>query len=404
MLFLTCSSSFAQKTELKEIERLIRRSNISEAKALLETVEKTLPSATEDQKAAYHFFKAKIEIALLNSGTNVIENRANAINSINSLLKIENDAKSKKYTTEIANEKNNLLASIVNEAIDNNRSKNYKNSSKLFEQAYTLNAKDTVYLYNAANDAINAKDFDFAESKLKQLIELKYDGKSENFVATNALNNKVESFGNDKKARDLALKKGTHYKPETLTTSSAKPSIYNSLTQILLNKENYSEAEYFALQAYNLDKSNINNLLNILLLYYNTNRLDQFEKYAKQGLELFPKNEQLLYNLALINLKNGENEQALNYLNTIISLNENNFDALKTLGNIELQKDAEVTSKINTLPNTTSANKRRSELMNEKKDVYKKALTYFIKAQNINKKDEGLNELISQIEDFLQRY
>ncbi len=403
MFLVTCSSSFAQKTELKELEKLVNKNNTTEATTLLSTIEELLPQATDDQKAAYYFFKTKNLINLANSGVNFNENRSKAIESINQLIKFENETKSKKYTTEVTALKNTLLAQLVDEAIASNRTKDYKKSSRLFEQAYKLNRVDTVYLYYAASDAVNAKDFDFAESKFKDLIQLNYDGASENYVATSQIAGKIESFGADKKARDLAVKNGSHIKPETINNKSVKAEIYNNLTHILLNKENYSEAENYALTAYDLDKDNVNSLLNVLLLYYNTNRLDKYEEYARKGVERFPKNEILLYNLAVINIKNNQNEQATDYLNKILLLNNSNFDALKALGNLELQKDADITNKINALPNTTASNKKRSELMLEKKQVYTNTLNYYQKAKSVNAKDESLNELITQIQDFLDK-
>lgn len=403
MFLITCSSSFAQKNELKELEKLVKNNNTTETAVVLSTVEKLLPQATDDQKAAYYFFKAKNEINLAKSGVDFSENRTKAIESINQLIKFENDTKSKKYTIEVAQLKTALLAELVDDAIDHNQNKKYKTSSRLFEQAYNLNNLDTIYLYNAANDAVNAKDYDFAESKFKDLIKLKYDGTSQTYVASSQITGKVESFGVDKKARDLAVKNGTHIKPETIFNKSAKADIYNNLTHILLNKENYSEAESYALTAYDLDKDNVNSLLNVLLLYYNTNRLDKFEEYGKKGLERFPQNEVLLYNLAIINIQNNQNEQATEYLNKILLLNKNHFDALRELGNLELQKDAGITNKINTLPNTTSSNKLRNDLMQEKKQIYINTLEYYLKAQAVNAKDESLNELIVQIKDFLSK-
>ncbi|UUV21030.1 tetratricopeptide repeat protein [Paenimyroides aestuarii] len=401
MFLLACSSSFAQKNELKELEKLIKKNNTTETTALLATVEKLLPNATEDQKAAYYYFKAQNELNLAKSGVDFNENRSKAIESINQLIKFENETKSKKYTLEIMPIKNALLADLVNEAVENNRNKNYKKSSRLFEQAYHLNTTDTIYLYNAANDAVNAKDFDYAETKLKELIKLDFNGASKTFVATSQVNGKVESFGTDEKARDMAVRNGSHSKPETIVNKSAKASIYNNLAQILLNKENYSEGESYALKAYELDKDNINNLLNVLYVFYNTNRIYKYEEYALKGLERFPENENLLFNLAVIKLKDGETEKAVDFLNRILKLNKNHFEALKTLGNIELQKDAEVTNKINALPNTASSNKKREELMNEKKQVYTNTLAFYKKAQAVNPKDESLNELIKQIQDFL---
>lgn len=404
MLLLTCSSSFAQKDELKEVEKLLKKNNPTEAAALLHTVEKLLPNATDDQKAAYYFYTAKNQVALAKNGIDFNENRSNAIASIKQLLKFENETKSKRFTTETLDLKNTLLAELVDEAIDTNRAKNYQKSSRLFEQAYQLNPIDTVYLYYAANDAVSAKDFDFAESKFKDLIKLKYDGKSNTYVATSQTSGKVESFGLDKKARDLAVKSGSHTQPETVITKSSKPSIYNNLTHILLNKQNFSEAEQYALTAYDLDKDNVNALLNVLFLYYNTNRLDKYEEFAKKGLERFPENEVLLYNLAVIHLGNNQTEKAVEYLHKIVLLNPSHFEALKSLGNIELQKDADITTKINALPNTNASTKKRNELMQEKKSVYNNTLAYYLKAQKVNAKDEGLNDLIKQIQTFLSQY
>lgn len=402
MFLLACSSSFAQKSELKELEKLVKNNNVTETTALLSTIEKMLPQATDDQKAAFYFFKTKNFINLAKIGVDFNENRSKAIESINQLIKFENETKSKKYTTEVTALKNTLMAELVDDAIDSNRNKDYKKSSRLFEQAYNLNATDTVYLYYAASDAVNAKDFDYAESKFKDLIKLKYNGESQTYVATSQATGKVESFGFDRKARDLSVKNGLHTQPETVFNKSAKANIYNNLTHILLNKQNYSEAENYALTAYELDKDNVNSLLNVLFLYYNTNRLDKYEEYAKKGIERFPQNETLLYNLAIINMQNNQNEQATEYLNKILLLNKNNFEALKALGNLELQKDAEITSKINALPNTTASNKTRNELMLKKKQVYSNTLDYYQKAKAINSKDESLNELISQIQDFLK--
>ena len=140
-----------------------------------------------------------------------------------------------------------------------------------------------------------------------------------------------------------------------------------------------------------------------MFLYYNTNRLDQYKKFAKEGIERFPENESLLYNLPVIHIQNNENTEAITYLERILTLNPKNFDALKAFGNLELQKDAEITNKINALPNTASSDKLRSELMSEKRLIYKTALDFYEKAQAINHNDEGLNDLIKQIHQFLEQ-
>src|SRR5690554_1106488 len=66
--FLIMCSSFAQKDELKDLERAFKRNNTNEVVALLTKMESALPTATDDQKAAYYFYKAQNEIQLANSG------------------------------------------------------------------------------------------------------------------------------------------------------------------------------------------------------------------------------------------------------------------------------------------------------------------------------------------------
>ena len=95
MFLITCSSSFAQKNELKELEKLVKKINTTETSALLVKVEKMLPDATDDQKAAYFFYKALNEINVANSGVDFSKNQQKAIQSINQLIKFENETKVK---------------------------------------------------------------------------------------------------------------------------------------------------------------------------------------------------------------------------------------------------------------------------------------------------------------------
>jgi len=401
---LTCSSSFAQKEELKDLERAFKKNNTEEARLILSKIEEHLPDASDDQKAAYYYYKVQYETRELDSEKeNNFDKRAQAISSINRLIAFENETKSKKYTSQIMSIKNELLAKIVNEAIQNNSANDFKKSSRLFEQAFRLSKSDTMYLYYAASDAANGRDYDFAESKYKELIALNFDGRSENYVATSELDGKVQSFGTDMKARDLAVKNGTHNNPETERSKTVRPEIYYNLGLILLNKQNYSEAEEIVVKAHELAPNNINALMNVLMLYYNTNRIDVYEDYAKKGLENFPKNENLLYNLAVIHLNNEKHEQARNFFNRIIDNNPTHFESLRELGNLELQEDVEITTQINALPNTIASDVKREELMKRKRTIYENALKYFLKAQKVNDKDSGLNELITQIQGFLNK-
>src|SRR5690606_35474579 len=89
--FLITCSSFAQKDELKDLEKAFKKANSSEIETLLTKMESTLSNATDDQKAAYYFYKAQNDIQLANGGVDLFANRSKAIKTINQLIKFVNE-------------------------------------------------------------------------------------------------------------------------------------------------------------------------------------------------------------------------------------------------------------------------------------------------------------------------
>src|SRR5690606_41124999 len=64
-------------------------------------------------------------------------------------------------------------------------------------------------------------------------------------IYTLSLHDALPIFGNDKKMRDLLVRQGTHIQPKTVTEPSQRGEILKNLSLILMNKENYSEAEQY---------------------------------------------------------------------------------------------------------------------------------------------------------------
>ncbi len=149
--------SFAQKKELKAVEKAIKSNNFAEAKSVLGQVESLISSADDKTKSKYHFLLGK---ALYANGTGSNIDFDNAIESFKK--------SGSTYKAEVNELKNLMLNSLLtksNSALDN---KNYASSSKGFEQAYKISPKDTVYLYYAASTAVNGQDYDTAIKMYKE--------------------------------------------------------------------------------------------------------------------------------------------------------------------------------------------------------------------------------------------
>ena len=72
------------------------------------------------------------------------------------------------------------------------------------EAAYNVSKKDTLYLYNAALVATEAKDYDIALGFYEKLIELGYSGISMNYYAVEKESGKEQVF-QDEKSRNFSV-------------------------------------------------------------------------------------------------------------------------------------------------------------------------------------------------------
>lgn len=403
MIFLSFPV-FSQKDELREAERQLKRNNLQETAAALKRAEAVLASATEDQQAQYYFLKAKNELVQADSGTDTEKNITDAIDYFNKVQEIENATKSKKYSVQADPLMNQLLSGIVNNAINDNNSGNFKSASKKFEQAYTLSKKDTSYLFYSANAAVNAKDYDFAESKYKELLRLNYTGKTKIYTAVNKATGKIQSFGGDKKMRDVLLRHNTYINPGEVFEESKKGMILKNLAFILMGKENYSEAEAYIIQAYKENPDDTDVLISMMNLYLETNRRDKFEEVALKALEKNPLNDVLLYNMGVVHLNKNEDASAKEYFERAIAVNPKNINAYINLANIVLKSDAEITGQMNSISNTRSNQKKFDELKQKKKEIYEAALSYLKKAESVDAKNEMIQSNIKELNNFLMNY
>lgn len=390
----------AQKNELKDAEKLVNKKSFKEANAALEKVEPLLDSASDEQKAQYFFLSGQTALEL-SATEDHDKNIYKAIASFNKIKEIEKASKSNKYSSKVEPIANTLLSKIINDAVADNTNSNFKQASVKFEQAYKLSPKDTVYLYYAASTAVNANDLDFAESKYKDLVKMKYNGKSVYYTAVEKATGSLQSFGDDKKMRDLLVKQGTHVDPKTVEEPSKRSEIVKNLALILMNKENYSEAEEYITMAYKESPEDNDVLMSLLNLYSQTNRNDKFKEIASAALAKNPNNALLNYNLGIISSNENKDEEAKKYFTKAIENDPKLENAYLGLANLVLKEDGEITNKMNNAGTSAAGQQKFKALKVQKIGIYNKALDYLTEAKKINSSNASVNSLIEEIERYL---
>ncbi len=397
---LVSLSAFAQKAELREASKLIDKKNYTEAITALQKVESLLSSATDEQKAEYYFLTGQTALELAASQDQE-KNVVKAVNAFKKVYEIEKVSKNNKYTAKSEPITNALLSQIINSAVADNGNSKFVDASRKFDLGFQLSPKDTVYLYYAASTAINAGDYDFAESKYKELIDLNYDGSSVYYTAVEKSSGALQSFGEDKKMRDLLVRQGTHQQPKIVNEPSKRAEILKNLSLILMNKENYSEAEAYITKAYKDNPNDNDVLMSLLNLYSQTNRHDKFVEIANAALAKNPNNALLNYNLGIISSNEGKDEEAKAYFTKAIQIDPKLENAYLGLANLVLKQDAEITNEMNNTGISNAGQQKFKALKQKKIGVYKEALDYLLKAKQFNSENESINSLIEEIQNYL---
>ena len=223
---------FAQKNEIKAIEKALKSSNYADAKSAVTAAEALMESMDNKTKAKFYFLKAK---ALYANGTGTNVNIDNAIASLDQLKELESSMGKLKYTEQANTMKSDMLKSFLTKANEAFKAKNYKTATVGFENVYKISPKDTVYLYYAASSAVTSQDYDIALDYYKQLKNMGYTGIKTNYYATNKDTGEEEVFSS-KTTRDFSVKAKIHTNPRDVKEESKKAEIVKNIALIYVSQ------------------------------------------------------------------------------------------------------------------------------------------------------------------------
>lgn len=376
--------SFAQKKELKTLEKAVKNNNFTEAKATATKLETMLGSMDDKMKSKFYFNRAK---ALYANGAGSMANFETAFSD---LTKID-----KKYVSDLATTKQFIQNELLTKANGLYTDGKYKQASDLFSMLYKLTPEDQSYLYYAAVSAVQGQDFD---SALKYYIALKdagYTGVSKEFFATNKETGKEEVM--DKTTRDIYVKAKSHTSPGERMTKSKTAEITNKIALIYVSQGKNQDALKAIKEARTVDPENTDLILSEANVQYKLGNIDAYGKLIREAVTNDPNNPELLYNLGVISSKSGNKADAKMYYEKVIKIDPTYINALKNISALILEEENTIVKEMNSLGNSAADNNKYDALKAKRINVYKEAIPYLESVLNIDSTDVSFGKTLANL-------
>ena len=385
IVFCLFQLSYSQKKELKTIEKQIKSEEYENALNTINSIKSLVDSSDDKIKARYYYLKG---LARYQNGNGSFENKLLSIDDFNEVKEIELSG-SKIYTIKVEDIFTELFNSFVNDsrsALDN---KNYEKSYKNLEAAYNVSKKDTLYLYNAALVATEAKDYKVALDFYEELINLKYSGVSMNYYAVEKESGKEQVF-QDEKSRNFSVDViGTHEAPRDEMAESVEIDILRSMAAIYKTQEEYDKSIIYLDLAKKIDENDINLILLESNVRWEMGEVDEYQKLISKALEIEPDNVDLVFNLGVVNADKGNFDDAIGYYNKAIEIDPNYTKAYLNAAALILEKEGPMIEEMNSLGMSTADYNRYDELKIERENLYKSAIPYLEEVYNLE--NDNLN-------------
>ncbi len=382
-------ASFAQKKELKAAEKAIKKQDYASAITSIKSAESLIANADAKLKSKFYFLKGQAF-----GGKKDYKTAAKAYNK---LFSFEKETGKKRYTSKAMPLLEALKNEVNNRAFKLHEQKNFKESAKVFYLRYVLDKRDTLFLSNAAQLSLQAKDYDNSFVYYTELKNLGYTGIKDVFEATDKSTNKVREFSS-KQEMDIMVKSGSYINPKIKKSESKRNEVLKNLVSILSQQKKYDEAVSLIKKIRQDDPNDLQLLLTEAFLYNDLKQPEKFAALMKEATEKDPTNPDLFFNIGIVNYNAKNVDQAVKYFEKTLEIKADYPKGHWMLANAMLLKDGEIVKKMNDLP--PSDMKNYDKLEKERKELFKKILPILQQADKLGRDASTVRLLIGVYEQM----
>jgi tetratricopeptide (TPR) repeat protein len=212
ILLLFTGTIQAQKTQIKSAEKEFNNGNPQDALTILKSIEYQVYNSKDEEKALFYFVQGNALFALADKNIDEGKNLTLAAQSYQELIKIESESGKSNFSSQAKGSFKNLKEKLVKNAMQDARKNKHIESANMFYEAYLLDKKDTINLFNTASAFVIGKDFTAALKHYETLKAINYSGTGKFYYAVNKATKTEERFLKIYD-RDNSINAGTHEKP-----------------------------------------------------------------------------------------------------------------------------------------------------------------------------------------------
>lgn len=411
-------SLFAQKEELKALKKIYSKEKI-EGKDLLDykaNITKLEGLPTEENDKVYsRFYKSMLPILeALALGPNatpiqMLQFVSPAIitdlaQTLSATLDYEKKSGKKIYTDDINETITNYKPIFWDYVVALDKQQKYDQVWQAIYGVYLMDKKDQERLYDAANYAFRAKNYDKALEFFNELNALNYTGEETFYVAKSKANDALDRFSTAVE-RDKMVALGSHSSPSIEKVPSKRGEIWKTIVFIYTDKNDIAGAKKAIVEARKANPEDVSLIVAESNLYYQTKDFDTYKRLISEALAKNPNNADLYYNLGVITAdskEKGAKGEAESYYLKAIEIDPKYKDAYVNLAVLKLDAEKSIVDQMNAIKGTSPAeNKKYEELKKIRINIFKSTLPYLEKAYELFATDQGIKSTLMSVYNAL---
>ena len=379
-VILIFNFSFSQKKELRKAQKLYDAGDIAGASQILTENQSLLESADQKVKPNYDFLRGKIA-----QNNKEFQTAFDLFNSVKDVASIKD---------EVIQQLNLLSADIVNSAIDDNGSGDFKSSTEKLYLAYLIDPElNKDYLYFAASSAVNAEMFDVALGYYIQLKEMDYTGVVTKYYVTE-IELGVETEVTESEY-NLYKKSKSYENHREEDTPSKFPEIVKNIALIHAQLGDDDKAMAAVQEARLSNPSDLNLILTEANIYIELGEKEKFQSLMSEAIAQDPNNANLYYNLAVVTSDLGEKDAARGYYEKAIEINPEYENAYLNLVALILEGEQTIVEQMNSLGTSAADNAKYDALKLDRENLYKECVPILRSLIQIGKNEDAIKTLMN---------